>query len=82
MPTVKLRKVGGSTMLAIPPAMMEALQLTLDTPVSLRMDSGMLTVAAARPRYRLSDLLAQCEGGPLTEEDQAWLNAPSVGAEI
>ncbi len=82
MATVMLRKVGGSTMLAIPPAMMEELELTLDTPVSLRIDSGKLTVAAARPRYRLADLLAQCEGGPLTEEDKTWLNAPSVGAEI
>ena len=82
MATVMLRKVGGSTMLAIPPAMMEELELTLDTPVSLRIDGGKLTVAAARPRYRLADLLAQCDGGPLTEEDKAWLNAPSVGAEI
>jgi antitoxin ChpS len=82
MTIAKLRRVGGSTMLAIPPAMMEALQLTLDTPVSLRVDSGKLTVAAARPRYKLADLLAQCEGGPLSEEDKVWINATSVGREI
>ncbi len=40
------------------------------------------TVPAPRRRYSLAELLAQCEGGPLTQEDRDWVNAPAVGAEI
>jgi hypothetical protein len=40
------------------------------------------TVPAPRRRYSLAELLAQCEGGPLTQEDREWLDAPAVGSEI
>ena len=39
-------------------------------------------VPGAKRRYSLAELLAQCEGGPLTREDHDWLNAPDVGLEI
>lgn len=36
-----------------------------------------------RPRYKLEDLLAQCDmNAPLTDEDRAWLGAPPVGREV
>jgi hypothetical protein len=40
------------------------------------------TAPAPRRRYSLAELLAQCEGGPLTQEDRDWVNAPAVGLEI
>ena len=43
--------------------------------------------APARPRkrsrYTLSQLMNQCDlSVPLSDEDRAWLNAPSVGHEF
>ena len=35
-----------------------------------------------RGRYNLADLVSQCDTtAPLSEEDQAWLDAPSFGRE-
>lgn len=35
-----------------------------------------------KSRYRLDDLIALCDPtAPLTEEDRAWLDAPTVGRE-
>lgn len=35
-----------------------------------------------KEKYNLADLVAQCDPtAPLSEEDQAWLNAPSFGRE-
>lgn len=33
-------------------------------------------------RYRLADLMAQCDlSAPLSDEDRAWLDSPTVGRE-
>ena len=82
MTQVKLRKVGGSTMLAIPPALMEVLEFRPGNPVQLSINNGTLTVASVQPRYTLDELLAQCEGGDISSEDRDWLDAPSLGREI
>ncbi|MBR8165840.1 hypothetical protein KDW98_32425 [Burkholderia vietnamiensis] len=39
--------------------------------------------SAPKPRYRLGELLAQCDGSAaISPEDRAWLNAPPVGREL
>jgi hypothetical protein len=45
-------------------------------------ETNVQTVPAPRRRYSLAELLAQCEGGPLTQEDRDWVNAPDVGLEV
>ncbi len=80
MATVKLRKVGGSTMLTIPPSILEALPFGPDANLSLSVSKGKLTVAEAKPHYRLHDLLAEHEASH--DADHDWLNMPSVGGEI
>jgi antitoxin component of MazEF toxin-antitoxin module len=56
----RLRKVGGSVMLAIPRPMMEALDLAPDASVELSINSGKLVVdPQKRRRYTL--VLAQCK---------------------
>lgn len=84
MLTTTLRKVGGSIMLAIPPAILESLDMRSGTVVSLDLKDGVLFVKPAqRPRYKLEELLAQCDpNAPLTEEDKTWLNNPPVGREL
>jgi antitoxin ChpS len=83
MLTARLRKVGGSVMLAIPPSMLEAVDLAADMTVGVSIKSGKLLVEP-RPkhRYTLDELLAQCDpDAPLSQEQREWLDAPAVGRE-
>ncbi len=79
-----LRKVGGSVMLAIPPALLEEFKLAAGRHVAISVESGRLVVEPeARPRYKLEELLAQCDtSAPLSAEDREWLDAPLVGDEL
>lgn len=82
--TTKLRKVGGSVMLAIPPAVLDMLQLHPGAAVGLSVDAGHLVVdPQIRPRYSLEELLAQCDAeSDITAEDRDWLDGKPVGGEL
>ena len=84
MHITNLRKVGGSVMLAVPPALLELLQLKAGAPVGVAVDGRRLIVEASpRPRYTLAELLAASDySEPVTPEDREWLDAPAVGKEI
>jgi len=84
MHTTHLRKVGGSVMLAVPPALLDVLHLAAGAKVGLVVDNGRLVVEpAARPRYTLEELLAQCDASTeISAEDREWLDAPPVGDEL
>ena len=84
MHITNLRKVGGSVMLAVPPALLELLHLKAGASVGVAIDGGRLVVESApRPRYSLAELLAVSDysDGPSPEERE-WLDAPPVGKEI
>jgi antitoxin ChpS len=88
MHTTNLRKVGGSVMLAVPPALLDVLQLQPGARVGIAVERGRLVVEPRqRPRYTLNELLAQCDPkarrskqGPKQERD--WLNSKPVGGEL
>jgi len=84
MHTTNLRKVGGSIMLAIPPAILDLLQLRAGATVGLAVDRGRLVIEPTlRPRYSLDELLAQCDASAdLSAEDRAWLDNKPVGNEL
>lgn len=84
MHTTHLRRVGGSVMLAVPPVLLELLNLSVGNKVDLDVSDGRLIVEpGARPRYSLNELLAQCEDATdVPPEDRAWLDAKPVGKEI
>lgn len=84
MHTTNLRKVGGSVMLAVPPALLDVLHLSAGAKVGLAVDNGRLVVEPkARPRYTLDELLAQCDASAeLTAEDREWLDAKPIGREL
>lgn len=84
MLTTTLRKVGGSVMMAVPPAILEMLHLEAGATVALLVDEGRIVVEAPRkPRYTLDELLAQCDAeAPLSVEEREWLNSPPVGREL
>jgi len=82
--TTCLRKVGGSIMLAVPPAILDLLHLRAGATVGLTVDGERLVVEPApRPRYSLDELLAQCDASAeMSEEDRAWLESKPVGDEL
>lgn len=84
MYTTNLRKVGGSVMLAVPPAILELLHLQAGATVGLAVDHDRLVVEPMlRPRYRLDELLAQCdESAEISAEDRDWLDSKPVGNEL
>ena len=84
MHTTNLRKVGGSVMLAVPPALLDLLQLQPGAKVGIAVESGRLIVEPQkRRRYTLDELLAQCNPkAPRTKEEQEWFHSKPVGGEL
>ncbi|ERM12724.1 MULTISPECIES: AbrB/MazE/SpoVT family DNA-binding domain-containing protein [Pantoea] len=84
MYTTRLKKVGGSVMLAVPPAVLKTLGLSTDSEVGMTIDSGCLIIEPQkRPRYSLEELLAQCDPhDEISEEGREWIDAPAVGKEL
>ena len=84
MHTTNLRKVGGSVMLAVPPAILDLLHLRAGATVGVAVEDGRLVVEPQpRPRYSLDDLLAQCDASAeISAEDHAWFDDKPVGSEL
>ena len=80
----RLRKVGGSIMIAIPPAVLDELKLKPETDVDLSVKAGRLVInPKPRPRYTQDQLLKEGRKAKnLKFKDKAWLNMPRVGREI
>ena len=72
-----LLAMNGSLMLAIPEAVAESLKLSPDTVVTLAVaDTRLIIEPRPRPRYRLTDLVQQCDpSARLSGEDLIWLDA-------
>jgi antitoxin ChpS len=88
MHTTNLRKVGGSVMLAVPPALLDILQLQPGAKVGIAIQSGRLIVEPQpRRRYTLDELLAQCNPKARrsqqgSKQEQEWLDGKLVGREL
>ncbi len=86
MHSTTMRQVGGSVMLAVPPALLDLIGVGAGSTVDLDIDSGRLIVAPRRrPRYTLEQLIAEC--GPTAPHDDApgdereWIDGGPVGRE-
>jgi antitoxin ChpS len=86
MHRTNLRKVGGSVMLVIPPAILDQLNLKPGASVGIAVDGQKLVVQPKpKPHYSLDELLAKCDPTAEMEEskeDRQWLNLPPVGREL
>ena len=84
MHITNLRKVGGSIMLAVPPALLDVLRLRPGVKVGIAVESGRLVVEPHhRARYTLDELLAQCDPkAARTKEDREWLRGNRAGGEL
>ncbi len=82
--TATLRKVGGSVMLALPPAFLESTSLAAGRQVAVSMEGDRLVIEPQkRPRHTLSELLAQCDAdAPMSDEEREWLESGRTGQEI
>ncbi len=84
--STRLRKVGGSVMLAIPKAMLDALDLAPDTAVGLSVKSGRIVVDpknGGRRRHALDKLLAEWKRASRhSRKEKEWLSGPPVGREL
>jgi antitoxin ChpS len=74
MHTTKLRKVGGSIMLAVPPAILDLLQLEVGAILGLAVDGERLIVdPKVKPRYTLAGLLdASDYSKPQPAKERQW----------
>jgi antitoxin ChpS len=84
MHTTNLRKVGGSIMMAVPPVLLDLLNLRAGATVGMTVDGGRLVVEPnPRPRYTLAELLAASDySQPQAPEQREWVDAPAVGREV
>ena len=89
MHTTSLRKVGGSVMLAVPPALLDILHLQPGATVAIAVERGRIVVKPQkRRRYTLKELLAKCDSkaprarGRSRKEEQEWLDSKPVGGEL
>lgn len=84
MHTTTLRKVGGSIMLAVPPAILEILGLQAGATVGVSLSGGRLVVEPQpRQHYTLAELLAASDySQPQPPEEREWVDAPAVGREL
>lgn len=84
MHTTNLRKVGGSIMMAVPPAFLDLLNLRAGATVGMAVDDGRLVVVPnPRLRYTLAELLAASDySQPQAPEQREWVDAPAVGREV
>ena len=71
-------------MLAVPPALLEQLQLQVGATVVLAVDHGCLVVnPKSRPRYTLAELLSVSDySQSQPPEEREWVDAPAIGGEL
>jgi antitoxin ChpS len=84
MHTAKLRKVGGSVMLSVPPVILEMLHLQAGGTVGVSVDDGRLVIEPrTRPHYTLAELLAASDYSQRQPpEEREWVDAPAAGREL
>jgi antitoxin ChpS len=83
MHTTNLRKVGGSIMLAVPPALLDIRHLQPGAQVGIAVESGRLVEEPRQRRRYTPKLLAQCDPkAPRAKADREWLDSNPAGGEI
>jgi antitoxin ChpS len=84
MHTTNLRKVGGSVMLAVPPAILDQLHLKAGATVGLTVEGERLVLQPKpKPRYSMDELLAESDySQPMPPEDREWIDAAPIGREL
>jgi len=71
-------------MLALPPALLDIVELAAGQQVNVSVEEGRILVEPRqRPRYTLAELISRCDPeAPSSDEDREWLDAPPAGREL
>ncbi len=78
-----LRRVGGSLMVAIPPAILDHFHLDAGSSMAIEVEEDHVVLRPQRKRYTVEELLSQCDFTiPLNAEDREWIDTPAVGREL
>jgi antitoxin ChpS len=80
MSVTRLRRVGGSIMLPVPPALLDQARLGAGSDVEITLNGEVIEIKAARPRYTLAELLAGSDFSQDVRDDE-WLDSPPAGRE-
>ncbi len=80
----KIRKWGNSAGAIIPAAALAKAGIALGDSVDVIAEDGQITIKSRSPEYSLEALLeaTSAEAVERSEEDNAWLDMPSVGKEF
>jgi len=83
MTSATLRAVGGSIMVAIPKPILDGLGLRANAKVLLHLEGNRLVIESrTKPKYRLSDLLAQSDlDAPAHPDVKLWDDLEPIGNE-
>lgn len=77
-----LRQFGNSLGVVIPKVLRESLALSAGQVVQLEQTEQGLLLKAAKAKYRLKDLIAQCDASaPVSADMASWESTPNVGNE-
>ncbi len=80
----KIQRWGNSAAVRLPASILKAMDLGSGDTLEIGVEEGalILTPVKARPRYQLSELLAQCDlNAPQDDELVAWNSSKPVGNE-
>ena len=78
-----LRKVGGSVVVALPPAILKQLDIAAQSTVAIAVSgSDILLRPQRRPRYSLAELLANCDQDAAWQLDEDWTSGAPEGREL
>jgi antitoxin ChpS len=85
MPSVTLRNLGGSVVLAVPKKILNLVHLDAGSRVEISVQNGRLVIEPPKkPRYTLAELLSRCRPTDLRprRKDKQWLQSPPAGREL
>jgi antitoxin ChpS len=78
-----LRKVGGSVVVALPPAILDELKIGAKSTVGIDIEGGGIVLRPqTRPRYSLADLIEACDENAAPFPDDEWVSGPPLGREL
>ena len=81
----RIRKIGNSAGVILPAAMREKLHLKVGDSIEIELGDDRITIkpCTVKPKYCLTELLAQCdENAPYPSDLKEWDNALTVGQEL
>ncbi len=79
---IKIEKQGNSAGVRLSRSLLQSLNVAIGDQLDVMVEGGVLRLAPAQRRYKLEDLIAQCDPqAPRSRESEEWLDAPRVGAE-